>query len=371
MNTKNLAKLFSLFFSVAVVYALVQPYFLDALTVGSNANNTTIRQLASVTFAAAPNSILGFTSIQGGFSLPGFGTAAGAFTCTWNALLPVTNGRLRLFGGQLSLLKDLTLGGTTLSITGSGTILAGGNTVTFGPFISDFSITHTLILDTATMALNQNIKLYSSLRFQNRGFGLSNRGTCKINGNGKRITFRGNGQLEVLPGCNLIIENAALWGVKKNNLRCSSDNGSITFRNCSLCLTQDFTFSSGSFLVDDQFVITGTSDFIYTTGLTSTIGSCSTLFLDMGTTFSYQPRRARNNLIFMSDATSNLYLYGCTLYSTRTGLQLSTGTLIIDDSVTFTSEARSMSEAMIISADLTAKVLAGASADFYGLIRYD
>ena len=356
MNKKNVITIKSLFALVAFFVA-GQTNQLFSNIIGSIAAVTRQNGVTSFNAAGAPNVILGFTSIQGGLILAGSAT-----TCTWNALFPIVGGRFKLFGGQLFLQRDLVLSGTSLTITSSGSILAVGNSITLGPFLSDLSLTPTLVLDTATLVLSQNVRISSSLRLRNR---------CKIDGQGKRITLQGNGEIDVLPGGNLTIENAEIWGVKKNNVRCFSDRGAITFRNCYLYLAQDYTFSSGSFFVDDHFVITGTNKFIYTTGLTSTIGSSSMFFFDLGTTLSYNPRVANPNLIFMTDMTSNLYLNGCTLYSTRTGLQLSSGTLIIDDTVTFTSEARYSSEAMIISSNLTTKVLGRATIDLYGFIRYD
>lgn len=332
----------------------VAPMPLVALSIGSN---TAPSRQSTVNFLASDsdNTMLGFAAFENGFNLQTATT-----TCTYNDYFPVS-GNVNLRGGALYLKKDL-LFDKSLNITSSGSFFAASNSITFGKLIPDLSLSTSLIFDSATLVFNTGARFNAPLRFRN---------SCKINGQGKRLTLQGNSEIIVVPGGNLVIENAELWQIKKNNLRCLTDRGAITLRNCTLVLSQDYTFSRGSFLVDDSLIVTGTNKFVYTTGLTSTIGSSSTLFLDFGITFSYQPRVAKKNLISMTDSTAYLYLNGCTLYSTRTGLQLSMGTLIIDDKVTFTSEARSTSEAMIISSNLTARVKGQATVELFGLIRYD
>ena len=107
-----------------------------------------------------------------------------------------------------------------------------------------------------------------------------------------------------------------IQGLKSNNLRCMTDNGTITLRNCTLTLERDYTFSRGTILFDEDNIITGTNKIIYSAGFSSTIASLSTLFLDRGITFSYAPRNVSRNLLYMPDATSVLYCNGCTLHST-------------------------------------------------------
>jgi hypothetical protein len=72
----------------------------------------------------------------------------------------------------------------------------------------------------------------------------------------------------------------------------------------------------------------------------------------------------------MPDITARLYLQGCTLYSTRTGLHLSGGTVIVDDLVTFSSTAQYDAEALRLNANLDLVVRAGAQLEFFGIIKY-
>lgn len=212
------------------------------------------------------------------------------------------------------------------------------------------------------IVLNNNVNIAAPVKFQ---------GNCKVDGRGKKITFQTTGEMVVAAGSSLTFEDIELAGLDVSRLRCQTDRASITLKNTILNLSADYTFSRGSMLFDDTVLVTGSSKFNYTTGLSSTIASGATLMLDRNVTFSYQPRRPRNNLVTMLDSTSCLYLNGCTVHSTRTGLALSTGTMIIDSKVTFSSEARSRSEALLLSSNLSAKLRGDAVAEFFGLVRYD
>jgi hypothetical protein len=57
------------------------------------------------------------------------------------------------------------------------------------------------------------------------------------------------------------------------------------------------------------------------------------------------------------------------LHSTRTGIQLSLGTLIVDDKVTFSSEAKNSGEAMSLKSDLNIRLLGNAALELFGHIK--
>lgn len=344
--------------SVFLLIALLLPMGYQRLCGVIVGSNTTPSRQAAAFFPTTDNNntILGFADLVLGFSL-----GSHRATCTYDNLFPVS-GFVALRGGQLHLKKDLIFG-KTLVLTTSGSIFGASNALVFPKTIPDFNLTSTLVIDKTNIVFVNGVKISAPLQFR---YG------CKINGMGKRLTFMPSGALITRPGGSLVIENAELWNLSQRTLRCLTDEGSITLRNCTLVLGQDYTFSRGSMLFTDEVIVTGTSRFIYSSGLTSTISSVTTLFLDSGITFSYSPRRASGTLINMVDNTSYLYLNGGTLHSTRTGLQLSTGTLIVDDKVTFSSEARrSVSEALRLNSDLTIRIKGRGTADFNGLICYE
>ena len=103
---------------------------------------------------------------------------------------------------------------------------------------------------------------------------------------------------------------------------------------------------------EGDVIFSGTSKLNYTSGQTSTIAHNATLYFDRDFTFSYAPRRARTNLLYMNDATSMLFLNGCSLTMTRTGLALTQGSIVFDNRVTMSSQARNSGEASIISSNV-------------------
>jgi hypothetical protein len=219
-----------------------------------------------------------------------------------------------------------------------------------------------LIFKDTTLLCNSDIVVTTTLHFQ---------GSCKINGQGKRMAFDPGSTLVVRPGSRLIFEDVMLENISDFNLRCLTNSSAITLRNSSLMLSRDYTFSLGSILFDEDVFITGTNKFNYTTRLSSTIASQSMLFLDQGITFSYAPARARQDLLVMEDLSSILYLNGCTLHTTRTGLHLSTGKLFLDNKVTMSSEAKHNAESLRLNTDLDIRVLSGATLELFGKVRYD
>lgn len=341
---------------VLLIFLLNTLCFNDVLCLSVGSNTVPSRQ-NSVTFLRidSDNTMLGFAAFENGFVLQSSTT-----TCTFDDFFPVS-GTVNFRGGRLHLKKDL-LFDKGLNITNSGSIFATNYSIEFGKLITDLRLSTSLTFDSATLVFNADAKIRAPLICRN---------SCKINGRGKRLTFENAGTITVWPGGNLIIEDTELWQLNKNDLRCLTDRGSITFKNCVLSLSQDFTYSQGSLLFQNDVVITGTNKFIYTTGLTSTIDSGAVLMFDCCTTFSYAPRLPKTNLLYMTDATSNLYLNGCTLYSTKTGLVLSTGTLTVDDRVTLTSDAVYYANALRLSSNLAVNIRGMATLGMYGTIRYD
>jgi hypothetical protein len=168
-------------------------------------------------------------------------------------------------------------------------------------------------------------------------------GDSILNGCGNGLEI-GEQSIQVDSSSNLTIENVIIEDLANNNISCASDS-EIIFDNDTLQLSSDYHFASGSLIFQDEVIITGTNTFSYETNKTSTIDSASSLMLDSGVTFNYAPSIANRDLIAMQDITSQLYLNGCTLISTTTGLRLTVGTLTVDgENVVFNNTA-SLSQA--------------------------
>lgn len=260
----------------------------------------------------------------------------------------------------LTLLNDVasTTGVTTVRWSRDGLFSARGNIGT--QVIVSALAEPSLRFSDTVLVFNSDVNINGDIFFD---------GDCKINGRGKRLAFQSNGRFILRPDTNLILEDVELQNIQTANMRCMTDSGSITMRNSLLGLANEFTFSRGSILFQEAVCFCGAGKFNYTTALSSTIDSHATLLMSPNFTFSYDPRVAKRNLIVMTDNTSNLYLNGCSLQSTRTGLQLSTGTLLLDDHVTVSSEGRNRGEAIIFDPSLTIGVLGNASVDLFGFIK--
>ena len=218
-----------------------------------------------------------------------------------------------------------------------------------------------LIFDNVTLVFNSNVLANKDWKIKNE---------CKIVGNGKKLTIGSGVTIELDPGAHLRLQDVCLDDVQVSNIRCLTDNATITLCDSVLQLSRDFTFSRGSMIFEHDVVITGTVKFNYTTAEQSTILQDSTLFLTHGLTFSYDTLNGNKNLIAMEDETSSLYVDGATLYSTHTGLRLSGGKLFIDNKVTLSSEARNTGEAMELDSDLDVHCLSSSSLEIFGMVKY-
>lgn len=194
-------------------------------------------------------------------------------------------------------------------------------------------------------------------------------GPCKINARGNELSFKSQGAIIVRPGGSLIIQDALISNLSASRLSCMTDNGSITFINCGIALSNEFTFSRGALLFDSDVIVTGTNKFIYSASRTSTIASYGRLYFDIGTTFSYAPFVAKNNLLYFENSVAQLYMDGATLVSTRTGIRLSNGTVIFDNKVTISSQGRNSGEAIVFDNTMNIYLLGAAQFDLFGQIK--
>ncbi len=167
----------------------------------------------------------------------------------------------------------------------------------------------------------------------------------------------------------LTLQDIVFNNVDDHKIRCIGDNASIVFRNSDLVLDGNFTFSTGSFTIQDDVIITGTHTFSFEGSgqKTSRIAANSTLLLDTGVTFSYAPRAANQDLLAFTNVTSRLYLNGCTLKTTSTGMRLTKGTMIVDNqNSVYNDSPSSMSGAFtlgngIAADDLTIQIMPNAN----------
>jgi len=204
-------------------------------------------------------------------------------------------------------------------------------------------------------------------------------GNTWFSGVGNALELLPGGNLVVIPGGHLTLHDMPIIGLSGNNIRCQGNSASITFKNAQFALTSNYSFTSGKIRFEEDVIISGTNVFEYRpTNINSGIASHSTLYLDTGVTFSYAPDSTNHDLLGMTDKTSRLYLNGCTLETTTTGMRLTKGTLLINyinDMIN--DNASSISEGFclgngIADDDITIEVMAGGSLNIIsGMFNYN
>lgn len=225
---------------------------------------------------------------------------------------------------------------------------------------------NSMFIDNTNLVFNSDAEFIVTTTFS---------GLCTINGNGNKVYLNEDGSLNIASGSQLKLQNLELVGLRQNNLQCLADDAEVIFEDCILTITSNYVFDTGSILFKGDVVISGTSKFTYSASCSSTIDSYSTLKVSSDSTFSYAPSISKRDLIYMNDNTSLLYLDGCTLHSTTTGLRLTRGKLFIENLVTLDADGSVLSESIcfgdgIASGDLDVQLLAHANLDVYGMLEY-
>ena len=350
-------------FKTVICMMLLMFVDLAALIVGSD---SAVSRESQITFPAADsdNEMNGFSAFEGGFELEDPTT-----TCTFDSFFPVS-GIAEMNGGTLSLQKDLIFDEEAV-IGFLGDIFGNGHRIKFSEDMTTFSV---------SAVATQNVANWTDL-FLELGNDVSwtitttMKGSCLIEGRGKKMTFENDGRIEVDSNATLTLKNIQISGLSGENLSCFDNTGSIAFRNCTLFLDHDFTFEKGSFSISGDVIFSGTNQFIYTSELTSTINSNSRLKIDSGATFSYAPTIANRDLLRMTDKTSYLLLNSCTIKSTSTGIRFTKGTVFLDNAVTFSASGTAESESIcfgdgVAANDVDVVLLSGAQLKTFEGICY-
>ena len=163
---------------------------------------------------------------------------------------------------------------------------------------------------------------------------------AQIDGKGNELILENNTQLIVDSNKTLTLKNLTL---KTSSNYTESFPPIKTLLDSKLCL-QDvqiilggkFELKSGELFINNDVIITGTNEFIYSSTQSFYINKKSQLLIDLDTIFTYSPYNNDRDLIKM-DPSSTLYLSGCTLQSTFTGIRLTKGNLVVDNHVTFST----------------------------------
>ncbi|OGI09948.1 MAG: hypothetical protein A2Y40_01790 [Candidatus Margulisbacteria bacterium GWF2_35_9] len=209
--------------------------------------------------------------------------------------------------GQLVLYDNLALD-AHISLSSGGSINGMGNTI--------------------SLYSNVVVPPHAKIKFT---------GDTIIQGNGHTLDMSDYAQLAVDLNVSITLKNIILKSHHNTMLNpllsVPGDQCYITFDDVIFAPVEDVVFRKGQLFFLNDVIFTGTSGFVYELSQPSVINSKSTLYFDMGTTFSYAPTVNNNHLLLFQDSTSKLHLNGCSLQTTPTGLKLSNGTLICENQV--------------------------------------
>jgi len=218
------------------------------------------------------------------------------------------------------------------------------------------------VFSNINLTLNCNTEFKECIEFE---------GQSVINGQGHCLTLAPTTTFFIGEGATLLIKDITITNVNTGKLQCLDSLSTISFKDVTLILDDDFTFTQGHFdVIGDLRIVGDGHKFTYQADQVSSLSPEVTMLLDFGVTFSYDPQMPINNLLQLTDKSAALFLNGATLHSTSTGLQLEKGRLIADKTSFLSSDATSFDEAFtfgdgIVSADnVTIQIAPGATLEF-------
>jgi WD40 repeat protein len=179
-------------------------------------------------------------------------------------------------------------------------------------------------------------------------------GDTIIDARGYNLTIGANAQIIVdtnvtLTLCNMTITNQQHASTFPP-IRCAALTSKLAFDDVVFTPNGDFLFPQGQLFIHNDVAITGTSAFIYTSPVPSFITSGACWYFGINTTFSVAPATftdapyalkntyTSDSFIRMADASSILYLDGCSVQVTQTGCRFSKGTIAFDNNVACRSD---------------------------------
>jgi len=294
---------------------------LDAVVVGSN---SLVSLQPTITFPAidTDNTILGFAWFKNGFTL-----ADATTTCVFDDVFPIS-GAINLNGGTLSLLSDLTCGSGVIFAGASSTVNLNNLECNFGQ--ADLLWTAATNWQGSTGALNffSNVTLSSAWTFS---------GHCVLTGNGHTLDLSG-GSITVQPGSTLELRNITLENISGTNISCIDNAGVIVFDSVNWNQSGNFAFTHGSLQFHNAINFAGNEIFAYQSPQVSTLFAQSTLTLDSGFTFSYDPGTSPNLLAFVDNSSLLVLNNNAIVHTTLQGLNLIKGSMFLQGNALLASE---------------------------------
>jgi len=239
-------------------------------------------------------------------------TVLAAATGTMDTCLSVSGAIDLRDTGILKLLGDLYLD-SSVTLSGGGSIKAHGNTI--------------------FMSGDLTLPPSKTLNFTNNAV---------IDGRGHDLIIDTNSQISLDPTVSVTLKNMNIKDKRSSSLYppiiLDATTSQLTLDNVILAPVNDFNFLQGQLFIKNDVIFTGTSALVYKSTMPCRIAPNSCLYFDTNTSFNFAPYSNNKDLLAMTDATSSIYLNGCDLKTTYTGLRLTKGRLICDNKINFDSQ---------------------------------
>ncbi len=298
--------------SLLVLALVIAPLSQSVNAVSLNGTSSIVWQNAPYVFRNG-DIAQGYVRLNEGFTLNNT-----SFTeMTMDTFITVS-GAIDMRGQVIQLLGNLTLD-SNVTLTSGGGVYGRGKMITLQSGLS-FTPTSTMIL-----------------HIQNDTI---------IDGRGTTLTLGDYAQIFVDSNVSLTLRNMVIKSSPKSTgfppIRLASLKSKLTLDHVWMPLSADFHFYQGQLFIQNDVSFTGTSAFVYQSSQPSVITSGGLLYFDNGTTLSYAPATNASSvrdLLVLTDAKSALYLNGCSLSATHSGLRLTTGMLLFDNRVQVNSLA--------------------------------
>ncbi|MDR3549841.1 MAG: hypothetical protein P4L31_00365, partial [Candidatus Babeliales bacterium] len=268
------------------------------------------------------NSVLGFAWMKNGFTLENAATS-----CLFASIYPVS-GFINLNGGALNLTTDLSCDSGVVISGNNSTVNMNGRACNLGQLDLNWTDATNWQGDIGKVNLFSNLVLSNTWTFS---------GHCVLDGNGHVFDIT-NGHIVIESGSSLTITNLTLRNLSATNIQCVDNLSVVMLENVDWSQLNNFVFTNGALQLQNAVNFIGNAVFAYQSTQPCTLFAHSTVTLDSGFTFSYDPGTSADLLIF-EDSTSQLVLNNnATLHTTLQGLNLTNGSILIQANGSLSSE---------------------------------
>lgn len=313
--------------------------------------------------SSTANRIASLVIAKDGFALQNSSTSL-----IFDSLFPVS-GTITLNNGTLILNRDLIFHNNS-RLQNLGTIVGNNHIVSLSQSITSIPANAPIFSDTK-LVLHNDVTLTGITTFT---------GMCSIEGNGHKLILGNAGTIHI--NGQLLVHNLTIDGIADKKIKCMNDTSLLILDDATWIQKADATFYLGAFQCRNNVLFKGNSSFSYQSRKTSVIKSQSTLQLDRGFTFNYDPiRSSSKKLLAFEDKSSSLILNGATLHANAIGLNLRVGSLFISGDSFLSSEVQSndqnaesgitLGNGVDQASDMTCAITAGARLTLtHGVMNY-